>query len=257
MYNTTYSSNSSSGYGYVYRIGCVATPLIEVSLLEPGSLGTEVLYQTDHVKNVKKLKVSGRMNDDDWAKIQMMKSLFELDLKDAVTDAVPARQFDGTRSASASQFLNKVVLPDVLKSIGDGAFRCTFVEDVTFPTNMTTIGQYAFYRTMMKNIILPDSLSSLGSWAFAVNYNAEEINLGKKIETIPERAFSGLLYATNFTLPNTIKTIGTAGFAYCSEMELNSLPSTLVNIGENAFGYVSFTNITIPETVTTIGKYAI
>lgn len=252
VYNTTYSSNSDYGAGYVYRIGCVATPLIEVSLLEPGSLGTEVLYQTDHVKNVKKLKVSGRMNDDDWAKIQMMKSLFELDLKDAITDAVPASQFSGTQSASASQFLNKVILPDVLKSIGNAAFRCTFVEDVTFPRNTTSIGQYAFYRTMMKNIILPDSLSSLGSYAFACNYNAEEINLGKKIETIPERAFSSLRHATKFTLPNTIKTIGEAGFSNCYAMELNRLPASLINIGANAFGDCTKLKVRIPEGVTAI-----
>ena len=251
VYNTT----SGSGTGYVYRVGCVATPLIEVSLLEPGSLGTEVLYQTDHIKNVKKLKVSGRMNDDDWAKIQMMKSLFELDLKDAVTDAVPARQFDGTRSASASQFLNKVVLPDVLKSIGDGAFRCTFVEDVTFPRNTTAIGQYAFYRTMMKNVILPDSLISLGTNAFACNYNTEFIDLGKKIEVIPSWGFYDNYYA-QFVLPNTIKTVQESGFEWCHSLELDSMPTSLVTMGNNAFNGCDVLKAKIPNGVTTIGVSA-
>lgn len=46
-------SNGEGGMLYLRNIGVMATPLISVNLLEPGSLGTEVLYNVDHVKNVR------------------------------------------------------------------------------------------------------------------------------------------------------------------------------------------------------------
>ena len=132
VYHNTHSSSYQTAK--VLNIICVAAPLIEVNLLEAGSLGTEVLYNVDHVKDVKRLKVSGPMNSDDWARIQMMTNLFELDMKDAITDAVPANQFDGSSTASAKMYLQKVILPDVLKTINNYAFRYTHVEEVVFPS---------------------------------------------------------------------------------------------------------------------------
>lgn len=249
------NSYSSSQKAIIYNTGCVATPLIEVSLLEPGSLGTEVLYHTDHIKNVKRLKVSGRMNDDDWAKIRMMTSLFELDLKDAITDAVPADEFNGSVHTNAKMFMNRVILPDVLKSIGNRAFQYSYVEDVTFPRNATSIGEYAFFRTHLKNVILPDSLTTLGKYAFAYNYQAEHIDLGKKIENIPEWAFA-FNYYSKFNLPNTIKIINDDGFRDCREMELDSLPSALTTIGNLAFSGCWKLKAKFPDGVTSIGDDA-
>ena len=71
----------------------MSKPQITVSLLEPGSLGTEVLYNTDHIKNVRRLKVKGAMNGDDWGRIKMMSTLLELDLSEAQFTEIPANQF--------------------------------------------------------------------------------------------------------------------------------------------------------------------
>ena len=45
----------------VSYVGIEDTPLITVNLLEPGSLGTEILYNVDNVKDVKRLKIIGAM----------------------------------------------------------------------------------------------------------------------------------------------------------------------------------------------------
>ncbi len=252
-----FSNSHASDYKRlrIRNIGCVATPLVEVSLLEPGSLGTEVLYNVNHVKDVKRLKVSGPMNDDDWAKIKMMTNLFELDMKDAITNAVPKSQFDGVESASAKMFLNKVILPDTLKTIGSCAFRNSYVEDVTFPRHTTTIGEDAFYHTHIKEAILPDSLESLGQYAFSQNYQCQKIDLGKKITKIPSYCFYDNYYA-QITLPNTIEEVESHAFDHCHTMNMDRLPSSLKTIGDWAFGYCQSLNAALPEGLTYIGNAA-
>lgn len=254
VFNNSYPSNSTER-ACIYNIGCVATPLIEVSLLEPGSLGTEVLYHVDHVKDVKRLKVSGPMNDDDWAKIKMMTNLFELDVKDAITNAVPAYQFSGGRTESAKMFLHKIVLPDTLKKINAYAFENSYVEDVTFPRRATTIGDNAFYRTHIIEAILPDSLESLGENAFYECHQSQLIDLGKKIKTIPIRAFYDNLYA-QFILPNTITTIKESGFEQCTYMTMDELPASLKTIEWKGFAGCIRLKATLPEGLTSIGSEA-
>ena len=74
------------------KVGVMKTPNISVSLLEPGSLGTEVLYNTDYIKNVRSLKVKGKMNNEDWAKIKMRSRLINLDLSEAEFTEIPEEQ---------------------------------------------------------------------------------------------------------------------------------------------------------------------
>lgn len=57
------------------QVGVISTPQISVNLLEAGSLGTEVLYNVDYIKDVRNLKITGKMNSSDWAKIEMMTNL--------------------------------------------------------------------------------------------------------------------------------------------------------------------------------------
>lgn len=242
----------------IYDISCVATPLIEVNLLEPGSLGTEVLYQTNHIKNVKRLKISGEMNADDWAKIKMMTSLFELDMKNAITDAVPYKQFWGNNSQSAKKFMHKIVLPDVLQSIGDLAFEYSYVEEVVFPDKDVAIGERAFRQTHLKNIVLPDDFTSLGNEAFSDNDQCITIDLGKSIKRIAPLAFTNNRMVQTLTMPNTVQEIGHHAFSSNYPMQLTTeyLPSSLITIDYCAFQACNLLNVKFPESLKSIGSEA-
>ena len=91
------------------------TPTITVNLTQAGSLGTEVLYNVDHIKDVRKLVIKGYMNDEDWERVNMMTGLFELDLTDANIENIP-------RVNPGSSYFHKVKLPRTLKSLGTNAF---------------------------------------------------------------------------------------------------------------------------------------
>lgn len=254
------SMTSNEREVYVRNIACMKTPEVSVELLEPGSLGTEVLYGgVNHIKNVRKLKVKGPMNNADWAQIVMMDSLFELDLGEAETTSIPANQFDGYSAETACKFLRKVVLPKSLQSIGKEAFRYSHIEEMIFPEGckLTTIGERAFYQTGIRELILPDSVQSIGNYAMSGNYQLEKVSLGKVLTVVPEYCFNSCFYINQMTLPNTITTVNREAFYNCGNMQLDSLPANLRTINDQGFyGCGSIKIKEWPETLTTIGEQA-
>lgn len=251
-------TNSDWKEVYVRNIACMKTPEVSVELLEPGSLGTEVLYGgVNHIKNVRKLKVKGPMNDADWGQIQLMDSLFELDLGEAKITSIPANKFDGYYTETACKFLHKVVLPKSLQSIGNYAFRYSHIEEMIFPEGckLTAIGERAFYETGIRELILPDSVRSIGEYAMYNDRHLEKASLGKVLTVIPKNCFMYCYYMYQMTLPNTITTVNEYCFDECVSMKLDSLPANLRTI--NSHGFYGCNNIKIkkwPETLTTIGE---
>ena len=62
---------------------------------------------------------------------------------------------------------------------------------------------------------------------------------------------------TNYTIPNSVTTIGNSAFKRCSSLTRINIPNSVTTIEDYAFlGCNSLTNINIPNIVTTIGNYA-
>ncbi len=248
---TSYINNDNYHWAQVENIGCVSTPLISVSLLEPGSLGTEVLYNTDHVKNVHNLKVKGKMNDDDWAKIKMMTCLIELDLSEAEVSNVPNEQFRDQK------FLRKVILPEGVESIGEFAFSGSNLEETIFPSTLKTIGYRSYGSTHLVEAILPDGLESLGEYAFCDNYRLTKVDLGKTLTVVPWSGFSDCYMLKDLVIPNTLTTIEDNAFSSNKRLVISTVPSSVTSIGQCAFlNCKAIVSMTIPSSVTSIGSSA-
>lgn len=200
-----------------------------MSLLEPGSLGTEVLYYVNKIQDVKSLKVKGEMNADDWAKVKMMTNLYKIDLSEAVITEVPEGQF------KSHAFLYNVILPEGLRSIGEEAFRNTNLRTINFPGSLESIGESAFYNTDLSEVDLSKtSITNLGMYIFR---DCEAI---KKI-----------------TLPKNLMSVGEGCFASCSSMDcIVELPEGLRIIGPSAFNGAPITIPHFPESLTRIGSFA-
>lgn len=248
------SNASSSGSCTIKNIGVEQTPTIIVSLKEPGSLGSEVLAQTEHVKNVRKLVISGEMNDDDWTQILNMNSIFALDLTDATITEIPEYQLSRSSHSDSYQFLHIIKLPTTLKTIGDNAFYSTYLDEITFPEGLQTIGYNAFRYTRIKEAILPTSLTTLrvsynnNGYAFANNESLTTVSLPASVVTIPEGTFSGCKNLQPFQIPEGITTIGSKAFENCWSFN-STIPSTVTSIGSSAFYNTGITNVLIRENV--------
>ena len=193
------------------RVAVVAMPLISVSLLEPGSLGTEVLYNVDHLKKVKALKIAGTMNADDWSKLSMMTSLTYLDLSEANIQSIPERQF----SDGKYPFLNEVKLPKTLKRIEDQAFVRSPLELCELPENIEYIGQRGLSSTLLSHINVPSSIKELGEHAFYDCPNLRKAVLPDNLKTLPRHLFENCWRLSECNLPNQLETIDNSAFCNC------------------------------------------
>lgn len=221
--NLTSTSTFSKVYAHAY-------PDVSVSLLEPGSLGTEVLYYVNKIQDVKSLKVKGEMNADDWAKVKMMTNLYKIDLSEAVIAEVPEDQFE------SRSFLYNVILPEGLRTIGGSAFHYVPLKTINFPSTLEKIGDRAFSNTSLGEVDLSETaVTTLGEWVFYYCKSLKKVLLPKKLVLIDGYCFSNcssLEYSLE--LPETLKTIGTSAFS-STPVTIPHFPKSLSLIGESAF----------------------
>lgn len=239
LHKITWTVTALAWRGYagvsLRNVGVMSCPLITVNLLEPGSLGTEVLYNTDHIKNVRRLKVKGAMNSDDWGRIKMMSTLLELDLSEAQFTEIPAQQFRiYSNTDTTMMYLHKVSLPEGLTKINREAFYNSFVEEINFPSTLQSIGYQAFYMSHILEVILPDNLTEMGEGVFKYAYWLKKARFGKNLTTIPRETFNLCHYLNDVVLPEELKTVEYYGFHECHALQ-TTLPEKLETVGSRAF----------------------
>ena len=144
----------------------------------------------------------------------------------------------------------KVIIEDGVTSIGDYAFReCSGLTSVTIPNSVTSIGRAAFRECRgLTFVTIPNSVTSIGV-----------------------AAFSGCSGLTSITIPDGVTSIGESAFYDCSgltSVHISDLESwckiSFDNSDSNPLSYAhhlfmngsEITNLVIPNSVTSIGKYA-
>lgn len=240
---------TTTAKAYLYNIGIERTPTISVDLLEPGSLGTEVLYNVNSLNDVRRLKIAGPMNDDDWAKLKMMVNLYALDLSEAEITAIPDDQFHRTGNIKES-FFHEVQLPEGLQTIGDAAFYNSFLDEVVIPSTVTDIGPNAFRHTYPKEVVVPEGITDLVGSIFRDCYFLQHVTLPKNLQILRD----GCFYRTPMTeieFPETLTTIEQSVFY---GVPINPrFPASLRTIGKNAFQGCAIDSLFLPEGITELG----
>lgn len=201
--------------------------------------------------------------------------LERISLPQTITE-IADRMFYGCAS------LKKVVIPDTVTKIGDNAFcLCVALNDINMPSVLNSLGDSAFAGCQkLSALTLPDSVEEVGSFALSAT-NISNINFPKNLNIVGENPFSETPYAKN--IENTdgngglywqnwlvsyddnadfvsIKA-GTEHIADAVFMESHTggtlaLPDGIKTIGERAFLSSDFTEVTIPDSVIKIGRFA-
>ena len=212
---------------------------IDVELATAGSLGVEVLYKVNILKDVEMLKVKGNLNSTDWTTIKNMDNLIALDLSEAKFDAVPDYAFDGLSQ------LSNVKLPNGMKTIGEYAFRGTRILNIDIPASVTSIGQYAFASTIVRT----------------VNFTEDS-----QLKSIGYSAFSNCTRLKEFIMPNTVTALATYNgnaeyecntFRECTDLKKIHFSNNLKTLGESVcYGCANLEEVVLPENLHTIKDYA-
>ena len=132
-------------------------------------------------------------------------------------------------------------IPNSVTTIGDMAFAsCASLTSITIPSSVVTIigNPFCFWHGNLYN----------KSKAFIYIYEDHVLFNKNKTTLIAYRATE-----TNYTIPNSVTTIGEGAFCGCESLTNINIPNSVTAIGKGAFSYCnSLTNINIPNSVTTI-----
>ena len=153
------------------------------------------------------------------------------------------------------------------KIIGDNLFYLVDINSVTIPASVEVIGDSAFHLSTVRAVTIEGAedgtskLKKIGKGAFGDAY-ITSIKLPKSIKIIDDSAFScsGL---SSVVIPKSVEKIGDFAFS-CLGPQMNSLiiegaedgTSRLKTIGKRAFWLSTFTSLTIPSSVESIGDEA-
>ena len=148
--------------------------------------------------------------------------------------------------------------------IGDDAFNnCDKLTTITLPEGVISIGNNAFYGCKgLTEFTIPDGVTSIGNYAF---YSCNTLTaFYGKFASADNRCIiiDGVLRffarkgLTEYTIPDSVTSIGDSAFSSCSSLESVIIPNSVTKIGSGAFSSCSsLTSITIPDSVTLIGSY--
>lgn len=114
------------------------------------------------------------------------------------------------------------------------------------------------------NIEIPDTYRGLpvvaiGDRAFFNKSDVTGITFGENsnVKSIGSLAFANCSYLSNMNLPDSLETIGNNAFASCRMLAVDMVvPEGVKIISQNAFAYCAITSVVLPESLTTIEKYA-
>lgn len=126
--------------------------------------------------------------------------------------AIPEGTTEVGENACDTMNLEKVVFPESLTTIGDGAFSgCTSLTDVEFNEGLVNIGGDAFSIAPLKGVELPSSVETIGSFAFGVGEEFGEIELPESLTYLGSYAFSAneydgvTAYQDSLRIPNGLR----------------------------------------------------
>jgi len=252
--------NKYSGNSYYTLIRDIelSDNCVDVSIT-PGMLGVEVLYKVNVLTDVEILKVKGTLNESDWSTITMMTNLKSLDLSEAIINMIADNQFNSLK------YLNTIVLPEGVKTIGNKAFVGTNIYYLTIPSSVETIGREAFANTRLGKIDFAanSKLSSIGHRAFDQCKELKEFIMPNSVTTLETESYNNSYTFSNCTSLNKIVFSDALvslpeGTCYNNSAVVEiHLPKNLVTIGDN-FMYAAnrLKELTLPESLRSIGRWA-
>ena len=169
----------------------------------------------------------------------------------------------GDYSFSSRKKMETIIIPDTVKKIGRYVFYfCDKLKNIRLSKAITSIVEGMFSSCeSLEEFIIPDHIINIESSAFShtgiisiylpdrITFRSKSYSEEYEISTF---VFNSCKNLKKVRLPSSITVIGDKMFSRCTSLQNIILPEGLTRIGESAFADCPFTELTIPNTVTTI-----
>lgn len=168
--------------------------------------------------------------------------------------------------------LKSVSLPDSIQTLASSAFRnITTLEEVTFGETNMYIFDNVFYNTGIERVYIPQNLEFIGEYSFVGLVNLTEFVVAE--DNPYYQAIDGVLFSKDgkhliafpagrtgsYEVPKHVEEIGYGAFenSKLSSITFNEQANILTIGYRTFFNADSLTEITIPDSVVTLGYYAL
>ena len=235
--------------------GCESLTNINI----PNSVTTIGKSALGWCKSLTNINISNSVTTIGYLTFWSCESLTNINIPNSVTTI-------GKSAFGWCKSLTNINIPNSVTIIGDRAFwGCDFLTCITIPSSVVTIIGNPFYNwhgdlyNESKAFIYEDHVLFNKSKTALIAYKAKETNytIPNSVKTIGEGAFSGCDSLTSINIPNSVTTIGEDAFSGCNSLTSINIPNSVKTIGEDAFSNcISLTSISIPNSVKMIGKDA-
>ncbi len=149
-------------------------------------------------------------------------------------------------------------------SIGTGVSKippecfsgCIVMTSVSIASGVKTIMQNAFEGTAISSVRIPDTTTEIYREAFRNCQQLKSVTLSNSLTTLSESLFAGCINLTEVVIPASVRKIELSAFYGCtnlSKVDFSSATS-LQEIATGAFFGARLSNVTLPNSVQTIGQ---
>lgn len=175
-------------------------------------------------------------------------------------------------------WITSIKMPDTIVEIGDNAFyKCVSAEKIRWSDNLYSIGASAFFgNRTIESVRFPSGVKEIGGYAFSECDKLKNVIIPDKTESIGGNAFEGTEWLENKTdefvivgngvlidyngngkkvkIPDGVVEVA----SFCNDMNVEEVvySESVKRIGDYAFANTSLKTVTIPDSITIIGKNA-
>ena len=238
-----------------------------------GSCGDNATWSYDEGTQTLTVSGSGEVRFDSWESFPYWDTTKKLVVEEGIT-ALSNSPMAGTPRFKA---MTEVSLPNSLKELGSWVFAdCEQLKAITIPDGVTEMGESVFWDCKnLEHVVIPASVTTFtdtrimydAGFGQPVFHGCEKLTSAGPLgsgcaiefgwtDQIPERAFLGCRTLEQITFPEGVTKIGDAAFAYTRLSEL-TVPDTVTSIEKEAFyGCNQLETLNLPASVVRIGKDA-